>query len=117
MCFHPQEFYASFKDSVRHCDQYFQGESWSLSHQTIPSLLDQVCRTRALGQGIMPIQADKRRGIYMATFQYLQSRQMLSSDWSQGQVLLYLPEFQDLLLEEAQKQGCQLLVRSILKDY
>ena len=65
----------------------------------------------------MPIQADKRRGIYMATFQYLQSRQMLSSDWSQGQVLLYLPEFQDLLLQEARKQGCQLLVQSILHEY
>ena len=65
----------------------------------------------------MPIQADKRRGIYMATFQYLQSRQMLPSDWSQGQVLLYLPEFQDLLLQEARKQGCQLLAQSILQDY
>ena len=65
----------------------------------------------------MPIQADKRRGIDMATFQYLQSRQMLSSDWSQGEVLLYLPEFQELLLQEARKQSCQFLLQSILHDY
>ena len=88
-----------------------------MSHQTMPSLLDQVKRTRALGQGILPIQADKRRGAYMATLQYLQSKQKLSNDFSQGQVLLYLPEFQDLLLQEARKQGCQLLVQSILDEY
>ena len=88
-----------------------------MNKTTIPALLKFLLQTRALGQGIFPIQADKRRGIYQATFQYLQDRQMLSQQWAQGQVLLYLPEFQDMMLQEAQEQGCFQQVRDIIQQY
>ena len=65
----------------------------------------------------MPVLADKRRGIYQVTFQYLQERQMLSQEWHQGQVLLYLPEFQEALMAEATKQGCQDACVGILRGY
>ena len=63
-----------------------------MNQTTIPALLKNLLQVRALGQGIFPLQADKRRGIYQATFQYLRDRQMLSQDWRQGQCLLFLPE-------------------------
>ena len=102
---------------MRHANQFYSGEVWSITKGTIPAFLKFVLQVRALGQGILPVMADKHRGIYQATFQYLQDRQMISEEWHQGQVLLYLPEFQELLLQEARKQGCQLLVQSISHDY
>ena len=83
----------------------------------MPSLLKAVLQTGALGQGLLPVLADKRRGIYQVTFQYLQERQMLSQEWHQGQVLLYLPEFQEALMAEATKQGLQDACMGILRAY
>ena len=102
---------------MRHAAQFYSGELWSITQECIPTFLKFVIQVRGLGQGILPVMADKRRGIYQATFQYLQERQMLSEEWHQGQVLLYLPEFQDVMLQAAQEQDCYQAVRDIIQQY
>ena len=48
-------------------------------------------------------------------FAWLQNRGMLSQEWAEGQVLMYLPEPQALLLEEASRQGKSAQVARILE--
>ena len=107
----------SSKEALRHASQYFQGELWSLCPSTLQSLLPQVLTNQTLGQGVFPLQADRRRGIYQVTQQWLQDRQLLSDQWHQGQVLLWIPEFQQLLIDEAMRQGSYEALRVTLQQY
>ena len=100
---YPQEFQASQKDALRHATQFFAGEVWSITPGTVPSLLDALLNQEDLGQGHFPLLADARRGIYQTTLQWLRDQGRISEEWQQGQVLPYLPEFQNMLLETAQK--------------
>ena len=65
----------------------------------------------------MCLLADQHRGIYQNTRAWLQNRGMLSQEWEEGQVLMYLPEFQGLLTEEASRQGKSVQVARILEPY
>ena len=100
---YPQEFQAAQKDALRHATQYFSGDCWSICPDTMPSLLAGLQRQGDLGQGHFPLLADARRGIYQTTLQWLRDQGRISEEWQQGQVLPYLPEFQCMLLETAQK--------------
>ena len=92
------------KEALRHASQFFAGDLWALTRQAMPSLLQSVLQNSALGQGIFPVQADARRGVYQETLQWLRNRGQVSEEWYQGQVLLWLPEFQHMLLQTARQE-------------
>ena len=54
----------------------------------MPQLLQYVLQNGALGQGLLPLQADARRGIFQETYDWLLIRGKVSPDWAQGQVLM-----------------------------
>ena len=114
---YPQEFQASQKDALRHATQFFAGEVWSITPGTVPSLLDALLNQEDLGQGHFPLLADQRRGIYQATFQWLIDQGRLSADWNQGQVLPYLPEFQQAILQHAQRRNEFERAKLLLQPY